>query len=252
MEYYRYPKNQIQADFAYRLGMIANQYRTLSLPTKKDFSVTLDVCILQNLLTTCTELLNPMKTNERRANYLTADIGMGLAWGLRPEMIELNTFLGQQLTGDVVLRRLRNALSHPTTLDIDDEFPSSGYTTIEDGSGTIRRYCFVNSPDTKPGRPEKPGRPKKPGRPRTFSTEKIAEDELKREGRAGDMPKDVGVIRYGADKFCFGLGGKPFARIFKLYLTPDEIHALVIGLSNHLAQPIQEDWDGFTVATLVA
>jgi len=239
MEYHRHPKNQIQADFAYRLGKIANQYRTLSLPAKEDFSVTLDVCILQNLLTTCTELLKLMKANERRANYLTADIEKASVWGLRPDMIAINTFRGQ-LTGDVVLKRLRNALSHPTALDIDAEFPSSGYTTIPDGSDTIRRYCFVNSPDTKPGRPK------------TFSTEKEAEGELKREGRAGDMPKDVGVIRYGADKFCFGRGGKPFARIFKIHLTSDEIHALVIGLSNHLAQPIRKDWDGVTVARLVA
>lgn len=70
MEYYRDPKNQIQADVAYRLGMIANQYRTLSAPTEEDFSVTLDVCILQNLLTTCAELLKSMSRNERQVNYL--------------------------------------------------------------------------------------------------------------------------------------------------------------------------------------
>lgn len=168
--------------------MIANRYRTLSAPAEEDFSVTLDVCILQNLLTTCTELLKSMKANEGQANYLTADIEMGLAWGLRPEMIALNTFDGR-LTGDVVLKRLRNALSHPTALDVDAEFPSSGYTTIPDGSGTIRRYCFVNSPDTKRGHPK------------TFSKEKEAESGLVRASGDGDMPKDVGVIRYEADNY---------------------------------------------------
>ena len=79
MEYSRYPENQIQADIAYRLGMIANQYRTRCVPAEEDYSVTLDVCILQNLLTTCTELLKSMSQNERQA-YLTADIGTGLAW----------------------------------------------------------------------------------------------------------------------------------------------------------------------------
>jgi len=43
MEYHRDPRNQIQADIAYRLGKIANQYRTLSVPAEEDFSVTLDV-----------------------------------------------------------------------------------------------------------------------------------------------------------------------------------------------------------------
>ena len=203
MEYFRDPKNRIQADFAYRLGMIANQYRTLSAPAKEDFSVTLDVCILQNLLTTCTELLNSMKKNERRGNYLTADIEKAPVWGLRPDMVDIKGFRGQ-LTVEVFLRRLRNALSHPTDLDLDDPFPTSGYTTIPHGSGTIRRYCFVNSPDAKHGRPK------------TFSTEKAAEDGLIKEKEVGDMPKDVVVIRYEADRFCFGQGGKPFARIFKI------------------------------------
>jgi len=99
MEYYRDPKNQIQADIAYRLGMIAKQYRILAAPAEEDFSSTLDVCILQNLLTTSTELLKSMSQNERKA-YLTADIGTGLAWGLRPEMISVNTFDGR-LTGEV-------------------------------------------------------------------------------------------------------------------------------------------------------
>jgi hypothetical protein len=245
MEYSRYPENQIQADIAYRLGMIANQYRTRCVPAEEDYSVTLDVCILQNLLTTCTELLNSMTRHERRASYLTADIEKASVWGLRPDMIAINTFRGQ-LTVDVVLRRLRNALSHPTPLDLDDPFPSSGYTTIPDGSRTIRRYCFVNSPDTGRDRDTKRGRPK------MFSTEKEAKDELVRARRGGDMPADVGIISNEDGKLCFGRGDKPFARVFKIYLTGEEIHALVIGLSNHLAQPIQEAWDGVTVTSLVA
>ncbi len=239
MEYERDRKRkQIQADIARRLGMIANQYRTLSVPAEADFSVTLDVCILQNLLATCKELLDAMSSNERRANYLSADIKMGLAWGLRPEMIE-DTF-GGQLTGKVVLRRLRNALSHPTALDLNAPFPSTGYTTIPDGSDTIRRYCFVNSPDTKNNRPK------------GFPTKERAEGELAKAVREGDMPKDVGIISNEDGKFCFGRGDKPFARIFKIYLTGEEIHALVIGLSNYLAQPIQEAGDGHTVARLIA
>ena len=237
MEYSEDPKNQIQAEFAYRLGMIAKQYRNSRPPAEEDFSVTLDVCILQNLLTTCTELLKSMSRNERKA-YLTADIGTGLAWGLRPEMVSVNTFDGR-LTGEVVLKRLRNALSHPTALNLNDTFPSSGYTTIPDGSGTIHHYCFVNSPDIK-----------RSGHPRMFSQQE-AERQLEQASRDGDMPKNVGVIRY-ADQFTFGRGDEPFARIFKIHLTGEEIHALVIGLSNHLAQPKEKDWDGVTVARLVA
>ena len=237
MEYSEDPKNQIQAEFAYRLGMIAKQYRNSRPPAEEDFSVTLDVCILQNLLTTCTELLKAMARHERKA-YLTADIDTGLPWGLRREMIKFNTFDGK-LTGEVVLKRLRNALSHPTALNLDDHFPSSGYTTIPDGSGTIRRYCFVNSPDTKNNSPK------------SFDQREKAEREIEKAKDDG-IPKDVGVIAHKTDKFCFGLGDEPFARIFKIQLTIEEIHVLVIGLSNHLAQPKEKHWDGVTDARLVA
>ncbi len=239
MEYFRDPRNQIQADVAYRLGVIASQYRTFSVPAEEDFSSTLDVCILQNLLTTCTELLKSMSRNEKKA-YLTADIGTGLALGLKLEMISVNTFKGK-LTGEVVLRRLRNALSHPTALDISDHFPSSGYTTIPDGSGTIRRYCFVNSPDTAGS-----------GHPKSFSQREEAEGRLEQAKSDGDMPIDVEIIEDRLGKFCFGRGNEPFARVFKIDLTSEEIHELVIGLSNHLAQPKQKDWDGVTIARLVA
>ena len=237
MEYFRDPRNQIQASIAYRLGMIANQYRAFPIPAKKDFSVTLDVCILQNLLTTCTELLKSMARNEHKASFLTANIEESAVWGLRPDMIEINTFVGK-LTGEVVLKRLRNALSHPCELNIHDVFPSTGYTTLDE-SDTICRFCFVNSPDTMKGRPKS-----------------FDEDEARRQLdkliREGEMPKDVDIIRDERGGFCFGRSGKPFARVFKIYLTVEEIHALVIGLSNHLAQPSQESWDGSTITLLVA
>jgi hypothetical protein len=239
VEYFRDPRNQIQADIARRLGLIANQYRTFSLPANQDFSSTLDICILQNLLTTCKELRWQMSKHEKKASYLTNDIGMARFWGLSLDMIAENTFRGRLSIG-VVVERLRNALCHPTALNLNDDLPSTGYTTIQDGSDVIRRYCLVNSPDSEKGRPQH------------FHTREEAETALAQASGAGDMPKDVGIISNGEGQFCFGRGDKPFGRIFKAYLTTEEIHALVIGLSNYLAQPIQKDWDGVTVARLVA
>jgi len=185
------------------------------------------------------ELLRSMKKNERKA-YFTADIGSGLVWGLRQGMIEVNTFNDGTPTSEVVLNRLRNALSHPTVMNLDVHFPSSGYSTIRDGSDSIHQYCFVNSPDIRDS-----------GHPKRYPQREAAERGLERARGDGGMPREVGVITYDG-QFCFGLGDKPFARIFKIRLTPEEIHTLVIGLSNHLAQSKEKDWDGVTIARLVA
>lgn len=239
MEYHREERNQIQADIAYRLGMVALQYRERELPPEKDFSVSLDICILQNLLTTCAELIDEMEKHERRQSGLSSEIGTEPLWGLSREMIEVNTFDGR-LTVGVVLKRLRNALSHPTKLNLKDTFPSSGYTTEPDLSGKIRKFCLVNSPDVS-----------KSGRAWSHPMWEEAEAKRVRELKHG-LPNDVKTIKNEDGKFCFGRDGKPFARIFKIYLTVEEIRTLVIELSNYLAQPIQEQWDGVTIARLVA
>jgi len=237
MEYHREERNQIQADIAYRLGMVALQYREQQLPSKMDFSVSLDICILQNLLTTCAELIDEMEENERRQSCLSSKIGTEPLWGLSQDMIEVNTFHGR-LTVGVVLKRLRNALSHPTKVNLKDTFPSSGYTTM-DLSGKIRRFCFVNSPDVEDGKPRS-----------SLRWEKAEANRIKELNHG--LPKDVKIIQNENGRFCFGQDGKPFARIFKIYLTVEEIRTLVIELSNYLAQPIQENWDGVTIARLVA
>ncbi len=238
MEYFRDSKNRIQADIAYRLGKIASQYRTFPEPYEQKFSVTLDVCILQNLLTTCSELLKGMIRNGKK-HYLTADLSEKPLWGLRQEIIE-STFRDEPLSGEIVLKRMRNAVSHPTDLDVSSPFPSSGYTTIPNGSKKICQYCFVNSPDTKYNRLKR------------FDTEELAKRGLQKAECDGDMPTDVGIIKNEDGKFCFSRNGKPFARIFKITLTVEEIHTLVIELSNYLAQAIRENWDGVTIERLVA
>lgn len=240
MEYFREPKNQIQADVACRLGMIAHQYSGFDLPPEERFTSTLDLCILQSLLTQCVELLHAMARDERQRKYLKADLTVSSLWGLKPEMVVLNTFHCNTLTADVVLTRIRNALSHPTVLEVDALFPSSGYTTIADGSGDIVRFSFVNSPDTRNNRPK------------IHDTEEAAARQLAPGRRDQDLPADVGIIRTDDGRFCLGRDGKSFARIFRIDLTPEEMHKLVIGLSNHLAQPVRHLWDGITIAAVIA
>lgn len=240
MEYYRDQKNLIQADMAYRLGIVAWQYSNLSLPEDKKFSSTLNICILQNLLTNCITLLESMSRAERHRCYLTADLENQILWGLNPGMIEINTFRTPRLTAAVVLRHIRNALSHPTQLDPETSFPSTGYTTLSGGSGRIHEYCFVSSPDTKRNQPRK------------FSTKEQALAYLERRKGDGSMPDDITIITTSPSEFSLGQMENLFARVFKIRLNTQEIHELVMGLSNHLSQPIQEQWDGRTIKQLVA
>ena len=154
-------------------------------------------------------------------------------------MVVVNTFRCKRLTAEFVLRRMRNALSHPTGTDIDAPFPSSGYTTIPDRPGDIARFCFVNSPDTMRNGPN------------NWDNKETADSKLEQARRHGDMPVDVTIICDHNGRFCFGRNGKPFARILRVDLTPAEMHGLVIGLSNHLAQPVREAWDGMTIGALI-
>lgn len=81
MEYFRDNKNRIQADMAYRLGRIAVQYEKFPLLEDK-YSSTLDICILQNLLTNCIELFRLMERHDPQKKYLKSNLIKQSQWGL--------------------------------------------------------------------------------------------------------------------------------------------------------------------------
>ena len=241
MEYYRDPKNQIQADIAFRLGVISSQYSSsLNLPKEKKIPATLDICVLQNVLTNCIELLQAMSNHERRQSYLKASLLSGPPWELNISMITHNTFRPKDITVDAFLRHLRNALSHPTPTEPTAEFPSTGYTTIPDGSGKVRKFYFISSPDTTRNRPK------------TWQDKSKAESYLSKANNDGSMPDHVDIVQDGNDKYVLQKDRKPFARIFIAEISVHQLHAIVQGLCNYLAQPIQESWDGETIVKLIA
>jgi hypothetical protein len=51
-----------------------------------------------------------------------------------------------ELTNSVFIEHLRNALSQPTCPEKSSRYPSTGYTTMPDGTGIISRLCFIDSP----------------------------------------------------------------------------------------------------------
>lgn len=239
MEYFRDPKNRIQADLAYRLGFVSRQYATLKLPTDQNFAVALDLCILQNLLTTCIELIKAMSKGERSSSHFRCHLSESSPWGLTSSMVISCTFPNATIEVGDVLRHLRNSLSHPTLVDTDTDFPSTGYTTRPRPSNNIERYVFVSSPDTKDNHPKR------------FPDKEKADTYVRLGQSDGNMHEGV-VATPHEGRFILTRGGQPYIRQFVAEMTPAQLHALVMGLSNHLAQPIQDAWDGHTIKQLVA
>jgi hypothetical protein len=84
------------------------------------------VCVLQSLLTNCTELLSGMRKNQKPFfKDLLSDAPH--EWGLRRSFVEQDTF-PIDLPLERVLEHLRNALSHPTAPG-SGSYLSTGYTT---------------------------------------------------------------------------------------------------------------------------
>ena len=65
MEYFRDPRNQIYADFAYRIGKIVIQYERIKINEEK-FEATLYLAALKNLMTICNEYVREMTRTTRR------------------------------------------------------------------------------------------------------------------------------------------------------------------------------------------
>jgi len=258
MEYFRDPKNQIFSDLAYRLGKISDQYHRLRLtdepkikailnaPTAQNllslieetkFEVSLDIVILQNLLTNCLELMRSMRRNESRYKYLERNLSNEPFWGLSLPAIEFNSFPDTTLTIFKVLEQIRNSLSHPGQIDLSAEFLSTGYTTVM-SYPEISKFVFIASPDVRKNRPMQFD---------DLDLARRAKDKLPRDIRNNLLIKELGNGKYG-----WFMEEKPYTRILRIIMTPEEIHELVVELSNYLAQPIQNNWDGETIVRLVA
>jgi hypothetical protein len=239
--YYRTKDGQVMADIAYRIGRIAVQYESLDLPSEENFESTLYLTALQNLLTQCQELYKAMKSSDRKKECLAASVSdvPGL-WGIRKEFITKYSFEDEKLTYDDFLRHTRNAMSHPTALDIESFTPSTGYSTQRDISKEISKYIFISSPDVR-----------KNNRLKEFRSRKSIEDHQEKYLRNYKDIEIVEVIDRRTITYQLKKNGEPFLRICRIDLPVSALRSLVLGLSNYLAQPIQENWDGYEINELI-
>ena len=231
-EYERDYKNQIYSDFAFRLGKIANQYDGTEHPNGK-YEVTLYICILQNLLTNCLDGVLRSEENKNRPSLLKIKPLLervvdenNNSLGLKLSFVKKNTFdetLGSLKVADII-ERMRHSLSHPAQIDINQEYPSSGYTTKPDKTENISEVCFINSPDVRKNRPK------------LFSKEDI--DKFIKDSGLGKRSVVAKKVKCGC--YCLSKDEKPFARIFRIDLPVDNLKTLITELSDNLSAELKE------------
>jgi hypothetical protein len=233
MHYHQQNGHRIEADLALRIGKIARQYAAIKLPVKEKFTDTLHLCLLQNLLTNCYELLEAMDREDGEFLGLRAPLSAKVDWGL--DAVEIRTWdFHEESDLATFIKHLRNAMSHPTGTNPEAKFPSSGYNSLPNEFGMIEAIAFCDSPDIKNKKP--------------ITCLKKEEAEKRFSSRLPGVSIELDRRnRYGL--FC---DGEPYARVFLAVLTTDQLCSLVLGLANLLAQPTRENWDGRTLIDLIA
>lgn len=109
------------------------------------YDATLAICVLQSLLTDCWELY---KYLGRRHEPVLRGIYEFVDEVLADNAVHVSSVFPSEEPGlapKSIIEHLRNALSHPTVRNTQP--PTTGYTSIMDGSGIITRLRFTDSPD---------------------------------------------------------------------------------------------------------
>lgn len=228
MEYNRDENDQIRADFSWRIGQLVSQYENSENQVDNQFEVTLYVIALQSLVTQFQEFYRAMSKSDQN-NFDVSEYNTLKYWEISEELIEKDTFGEKPLTFYKVFCHIRNALSHPTALDPNSSFPSTGYTTIPDASKNIKTICFIDSPETKENRMKR--------------LNPIRHDEI-----ITQLKKLVGIVmktknsENGETYYQPEKDGIPFARIFQIEIPVSIMRNLVLRLSDYLANPLQTNW----------
>jgi hypothetical protein len=140
MEYYRDSNNQIYADITYRLGRIIKQYESINSEDK--YEVTLYISVLHTLLVVYKDYSSRACRIYDQTSLKNRSIDDYYdEWYIHCLYKEKN------LTNFV--HSLRNSISHPNPIVLNNEFKSTGYTTLNDESKKIQNLVFINSPDVR-------------------------------------------------------------------------------------------------------
>lgn len=244
VDWFRDPERRPQAVFALHAGRLLADYFSLTENRCEDdgqerYEATLTVCVLQSLLTNCTELLTTMET-EQKAIFGRV-ISDKPTWGIQNSQFR-NTFPDDPPTLARVLKHMRNGLSHPTVPQPEVEFPTTGYSTTN-ASERVTAFRVTTSPWAKDGR--------RFGRKRLPSSEaelaRILKEDFHWKSRDGFLE-----FRHHSDGSVDAWrGGSQYWPFFVIELPLETMVGLTINLADHLAQPYDGKWNGRTHRRLV-
>lgn len=213
MEYYRDPNNQIYADITYRLGRIIKQYESINSEDK--YEVTLYISVLHTLLVVykdyssraCRIYDQTLLKNRSIDDYYDE-------WYIHSLYKEKN------LTNFV--HSLRNSISHPNPIVLNNEFKSTGYTTLNDKSKKIQNIVFINSPDVRYNNPIY--------FPSSY--------KLKKYMRDNNIPDDIQINPIDKNKYGMFKDDKPFFRFSEIKLNVSQLRSFLFFLIELLSKPI--------------
>ena len=237
MEYFRDERNQVYADIAFRLGKIVVQYDQIET-VKDKFDSTLHIAILQNLMTTCNEHVKQMTRSQRRKSIFYNHF-KDTDWGLGDVTWESN--FNEELTLQNFILRLRNSISHPLDTNPQTQFPNSGFSTNRGKTGEIENFVFINSPDVTKNRSKR------------FTHEHEIRDYLfdSKNRLKKEFPEHTFYEFNSKEKYFYiSMNSRPFARTSIIHMSPLSLKEFLIKLSNFLAQPVEDHWDGVTIKNL--
>jgi len=246
-EYFREPENLIRAGFALNAGKLVTQYlrMTTTLGPAQRYEATLTLCVLQALLTQCSELIKEM-SEDQNTEWMQDVTDVPTRWGLRRGFVKVDTFL-EPLTYKRFLNSLRNACSHPTGSSSVTFPQSTGYSTIPGRSGQIETFEFCDSPNVIGGRIDD----RFLSNARQKVDRKCAElTNAWRKLHSNSCPP-FEVVKQG-NKFQIYKDNQPFLQVFKAEIGLPDLIKIVSFVANYLAQPTQDFWDGSTVSQLIA
>ena len=142
-KYFTNPYGKIYSDFAYRLGVVVQQYELLNLDSSNcelddtnKYESTLYICVLQSLLTQFAEV-KKWAANKKSSK----DFDLKPVWDedisyWRIEVSSIKISEGEDLTIGYLLGQIRHVLSHPLPVSDGMEYDT------ENENGMIVKYNF--------------------------------------------------------------------------------------------------------------